>query len=179
MTASLFLDPADNEIKVTREWCMPTKDTFTMPVVRRLFKKYNVGKGWIDPFAGDYSPAEFTNDLNPEKRAASHMHALDFVKRQEREFIGVLFDPPYSPRQMKEVYESIGIHFNKKNGQEAPHFADVKSAISGLVTGFAISFGWNSTGFGISRGFKIVEIILINHGGNGHNDTIVTIEKKI
>jgi hypothetical protein len=44
--------------------------------------------------------------------------------------------------------------------------------------GYAISFGWNSSGFGKKRGFEVKEIYLINHK-RGHNDTIVTIEQKI
>ena len=44
--------------------------------------------------------------------------------------------------------------------------------------GHAISFGWNSNGFGKRRGFEIVEIMLVAHGTH-HNDTIVTVEKKV
>ena len=43
--------------------------------------------------------------------------------------------------------------------------------------GIVISFGWNSIGFGKKRGFKIIEILLVAHGGN-RNDTIVTVEIK-
>ena len=38
-------------------------------------------------------------------------------------------------------------------------------------------FGWNSNGVGKVRGFEIIEILLIAHGGS-HNDTIVTVERK-
>ena len=47
-----------------------------------------------------------------------------------------------------------------------------------LEGGFCISFGWNSNGMGKNRGFEIVEILLVAHGGH-HNDTIVTVEKRI
>ena len=40
-----------------------------------------------------------------------------------------------------------------------------------------ISFGWNSIGFGKNRGFEIIEILLVAHGGT-KNDTIVTVERK-
>lgn len=33
-------------------------------------------------------------------------------------------------------------------------------------------------GIGKTRGFEIVEILLVAHGGN-HNDTIVTVERKL
>lgn len=39
-------------------------------------------------------------------------------------------------------------------------------------------FGWNSGGIGKKYGFEIEKIILIAHGG-WHNDTIITIEKKV
>jgi len=41
-----------------------------------------------------------------------------------------------------------------------------------------LSFGWNSVGMGITRGYEIVEILLVCHGG-AHNDTICIAEKKI
>jgi hypothetical protein len=44
--------------------------------------------------------------------------------------------------------------------------------------GIAISFGWNSVGFGKKHGFMIVEILLVIHGGD-KNDTIVPDEKKV
>jgi hypothetical protein len=46
------------------------------------------------------------------------------------------------------------------------------------VGGYCISFGWNSNGMGKNRGFEIVEILLVSHGGH-HNDTIVTVERKV
>lgn len=45
------------------------------------------------------------------------------------------------------------------------------------VDGYVLSFGWNSSGMGRERGYKMIEILLVNHGG-GRNDTIVTIEMK-
>lgn len=41
-----------------------------------------------------------------------------------------------------------------------------------------LSFGWNTTGMGISRGFQIQEVLLVCHGG-AHNDTICIAEKRI
>lgn len=43
---------------------------------------------------------------------------------------------------------------------------------------YVITCGWNSGGIGKSNGFEIVEILLVPHGG-WHNDTIVTVERKI
>ena len=45
------------------------------------------------------------------------------------------------------------------------------------IGGICMCFGWNSSGVGNRRGFDILEILLVAHGGS-HNDTIVTVEKK-
>ena len=50
----------------------------------------------------------FTNDLNPEIKA-THVDALEFLQSLEgREFDGALFDPPFSPTQVKRAYDSVG-----------------------------------------------------------------------
>ena len=90
---------------------------------------------------------------------------------------GVLFDPPYSPRQIKECYEGIGIkEFNTKSD----FYSNVKDEIARVVKpgGKVISFGWNSMGMGKNRGFEIKRILLVPHGG-AKNDTIVTVEVKL
>ena len=162
----------------------PSQHTFTIPPIKGLLKRYvqNFGKGWIDPFAGENSPAEFTNDLNPDKPTKYHMEALEFCKIMKGEFKGVLYDPPYSARQIKECYDGIGLKTGMNNSDNTPaHFYwNVKKAIAHKIEpgGYAISFGWNSTGFGRQLGFKIIEILLVCHSGQ-HNDTIITVEKKV
>ena len=44
--------------------------------------------------------------------------------------------------------------------------------------GIVITCGWNSGGIGKKYGFEIIEILLVPHGG-WHNDTIITVEKKV
>lgn len=155
---------------------MPSRHTFQIKPIKELLIKYNVGIGWIDPFAGENSPAEITNDLNPEKPTTYHLHARDFAILAPI-CVGCLFDPPYSLRQTKECYEGVGREFTHKDGQEAVHFGSVKDILKDKIT-YAISFGWNSSGFGKKRGFEIIEVLLVNHGGNGHHDTICTVERK-
>ena len=41
-----------------------------------------------------------------------------------------------------------------------------------------ICCGWNSEGIGKKRGFEILEVLLVPHGGS-HNDTIVVVNRKI
>ena len=157
---------------------MPNKWTFTIKPIRGLLQRYGVNHGWVDPFAGENSPAEITNDLNPKMPTNYHLHALDFCDILEGDYKGVLFDPPYSLRQMKECYNSIGI--DKISVEDTNHFPrNVRNAIAPKIKmgGYCLSFGWSSEGIGKKAGFEIIEILLVAHGGK-HNDTIVTVEKK-
>lgn len=162
-----------------RKWCMPNKFTFEITPIKQLIYKYtNGGKGWIDPFANNSKMAEITNDLNPNTRALYHLPATDFIKELKDQYEGVLFDPPYSSRQIKEVYESIDIENSFENTQGS-FWSTPKDLIAPKIKpgGYAICFGWNSNGFGRNRGFKMIEILLVAHGG-AHYDTIVTVERK-
>jgi len=168
-------------MKLYRVWAMPNKETFTIKPIKKLLERYvGNGKGWIDPFAGNNSPAEYTNDLNPDCKTTAHYDAISFVGALDNNFQknGCLFDPPYSLRQLKECYENIDRKMTFDESQDAS-FSKLKDAIAPkiCVGGYVISFGWSSGGFGKNRGFEIIEILLVPHGGH-HNDTIVTVEKK-
>lgn len=167
-------------MKINREWAMPNKHTFIIKPIRELVEKYvGYGENWIDPFAGENSPAEFTNDLNLNMPTKYHLHAFDFINSLSNEFEGCLFDPPYSLRQVKECYNKIGITLlSKKETKYFPSY--IKDAIAPKIKvgGIVICCGWDSNAFGINRGFEFIEILIVAHGGR-HNDTIVTVEKKI
>lgn len=55
-----------------------------------------------------------------------------------------------------------------------------RHALSQVLTPDAtvISCGWNSCGMGQKYGMEIIELLLVAHGG-AHNDTIVTVERKV
>ena len=97
-------------MEIDRVWAMPNKHTFRIkPIADLLLECVGDGYGWLDPFAGFNSPAEYTNDLDPETNASFHLDALEFLISTETGTIGgVLFDPPYSPRQVAECYKSFG-----------------------------------------------------------------------
>ena len=166
-------------MKIERKWAMPSMHTFTIKPIAELLKRYNVGKNWIDPFAGENSLAEITNDLNPEKPTKYHMEAKEFVESINREFDGALFDPPYSLRQIVECYNGIGIVPDKK-WATTKFYTDVKDGLAKIIKpgGLCISFGWNTIGLGKVRGFEIIEVLVISHG-RLHNDTLVTVERKL
>ena len=164
---------------IQRIWAMPNKWTFTIkPIKELLNEEITVGK-WIDPFAGEHSSAEITNGLNPERPTTYHMNALDFLKMfNDNSVDGVLYDPPYSPRQVKECYDGIGAEV-KWDGRTT-FWSDTKNEIARIVRpgGKVICFGWSSMGCGKSRGFEMKRILLVPHGST-KNDTICTVEIKL
>jgi len=101
---------------------------------------------------------------------------LCLSRHEDCSVCGVLFDPPYSPRQLKECYDSLGMCLHDTKSSV---WASWKNEVARVIkpNGLCISFGWQSQGLGKNRGFKIVEIMLVAHGGN-HNDTIITVERK-
>lgn len=173
-------------ITFSRVWAMPNAWTFKIHPIAALLKKYvpEGGENWIDPYAGYNSPAEFRNDLDPEAHAQFNLHALEFAEvlkaqYKHRTFEGILYDPPYSFRQISEHYKALGRKATQLDTSMA-FYEKAKSAFCELIApgGYAISFGWNTNGFGKKRGFRIIEIMAVAHGGS-KNDTLVTIEQKI
>jgi len=172
------------EIKITKKWAMPSKDTFSIKPINELIKGYFsvVGGGRVvDPFSGDSPFAQYcyTNDLDPDKPADEHKDALEFLRGlSDRSVSMVLFDPPYSPRQVSECYKRLGQTVNMQTTQSS-YWGNLKKEIARVIKpgGIVITCGWNSGGIGKKAGFVQVEILLVAHGG-WHNDTIVTVEVK-
>ena len=159
-------------MKINRIWAMPNKWTFTIKPIRELLAS-EVGEGnWLDPFAGNNSPATVTNDLDVMTNATFHWEALDFLNHYENESVdGVIYDPPYSITQAR-------MYGNKKFAS-MKYWADVKNELARVLKpgGKAICFGWSSMGLGKNRGFEMTRILLVPHGGS-KNDTICTVEVK-
>ena len=167
-------------MKITRSWCMPSKNTFDMkPALNVIYEHLGTRDYSIDPFARNSTLATVTNDINKDTIAHFNLDALEFLQSQESSSVDVvLFDPPYSLRQLKECYDNIGKALTQYDTQF--FFSEIKTQIMRVLVkgGKCISFGWNSNGIGKTRGFKLIEIKLIAHGGN-HNDTIITVEEKL
>lgn len=162
---------------------MPNSNTFTIKPINELIKRYiDPSLINIDPFVRDSifkDVCKYTNDLNPEIKATHNLEALEFLKLMENECADlVLFDPPYSFRQIKECYNGIGRKVFQSDTQGS-FYKQKKDEISRILkpNGIVICFGWNSMGLGINRGFELLEILLVPHGGS-RNDTIVTVERK-
>lgn len=170
-------------MRVSRAWAMPSKDTFSIEPIAALVVRHMHGPRWVDPFCG-LSPFKeaciATNDLNPDIDATHHIESLEFLSQfGDGELDGVFFDPPYSPRQISEVYKSVGHDVQTEDTQSA-FWGDRKKEIARIVKpgGIVISCGWNSNGIGYSNFFQHIEVLIVAHGG-WHNDTIVTVEKKV
>ena len=103
-------------MKIERKWSMPNKNTFDIkPIKELLANEVDNSKLWIDPFANKNKIATITNDLNPEYDTTHHMDALEFLKMFDDNSVdGVLYDPPYSPRQVSECYKHVGYNVTQE-----------------------------------------------------------------
>ena len=169
------------ELLISRAWAMPNHATFEIEPIAKFVGKYLDGK-WVDPFARNSRFSRFchaTNDICPDAQTDYHLDALDFMRMfGDGELDGVVFDPPYSPRQISECYKGAGLAVHMSDTQSS--FYSERKKEAARVTkqgGHVLSFGWNSNGIGSGRQFDIVEILIVAHGG-AHNDTICVAEKK-
>ena len=159
---------------------MPNGNTFNIKPISKFVRKHlkqNIKS--IDPFANTNKLATITNDIDPSMNADFCLDALEFLKQFDKESIDVvLFDPPYSPRQVSECYKKLGKTVNMQTTQSS-FWSNMKIEIARILKPNAVvlCFGWNSQGIGKTRGFEMEEILLIAHGGH-HNDTICTMERK-
>ena len=169
----------NSNILIERVWAMPNKNTFEIKPIRNLIMDELTKGLWIDPFANRNKLATVTNDLSMDFDTDYHMDALDFMKIFDSKSVdGVLYDPPYSPRQVSECYNNVGFSVTWDT-TKASFWGNHKREISRIVKigGKVITFGWNSGGIGYKYGFEIQRILLVPHGG-WHNDTICTVEVK-
>lgn len=122
------------DIRFERVWSMPNSNTFDIPPIRKLIsEEVDTNLLWIDPFANTNRIARITNDLNPEYGTQYNMDALDFLKMFDNESVdGVLYDPPYSPRQVSECYKGVGMNVTNRTTQ-ASFWSNHKKEISRIV----------------------------------------------
>lgn len=172
--------PQEELMIISRVWAMPSKHTFLVKPLREIINRYKKsGDVWVDPFAGFHSPAEITNDLNPDAPTRFHLDATQFLLQLPGPVDGVIFDPPYSLTQVARSYKGFGMVLDTKENPTGG-FPKAKDCVSQLVRsgGFVISYGWNTVGMGKKRGFVPIEYLICSHGGN-RNDTLVTVERKL
>ena len=164
----------------SRSWEMPNSNTFDIRCISKLIHKYFKPEfESVDPFANKSKLAKITNDLNPEMDTDYHLDAVEFLKQfADNSLDFVFYDPPYSLRQVSECYKNVGIQVTMETTQSSwrtKHINEISRIIK--PNGIAMCFGWNSSGIGKKRGFELIEVLLVAHGGS-HNDTICTVERK-
>ena len=140
---------------------MPNAQTFQIKPIKNLIQQ-ELGDSFVDPF-----PYPYKQD------------ALEYLKTIHTGTVKTLaFDPPYSQRQLREMYNNAGLALNHPmNNSYWAHLRDEIARVE-MKGGKVISFGWNTSGIGKKRGFEINRILLVAHGSQ-HNDTICTVETKI
>ena len=162
---------------------MPNSNTFSIKPIGEIIRKYisELPKEptIVDPFANSNKLGTITNDLDPQYNTDYHMDATEFLSMLDDNIADmVLWDPPFSPRQVAECYKQFGQTVNMETTQ-ASYWSNQKKQIGRIVkyNGIVITCGWNSGGVGKKYGFEIEEILLVPHGG-WHNDTVVVVERK-
>ena len=173
-----------------RVWAMPNANTFEIEPIYNLIHRYLSDSAIsVDPFARDTEMATYTNDLNPETKAQHHLDAYEFLvmlKTTDVHADLVILDPPYGPRQIVDCYNSIGIDtgtaskVRNRLPTQRMGWKPEKDIIASMQQqgDKVICCGWHSNGMGKDRGYRLIEVMLVAHGGS-RNDTIVTVEKKI
>jgi len=171
-------------MNIQRKWAMPNHNTFSIPPIGEFVEKYlSQSKRSIDPFARNFQGATITNDLNPNTSAEYHESAevflASFIEREP--FDLAIFDPPYSLRQVKEMYDKMGVKkLTMAETHKVGRWIEEKNIIDKILKpgGFVLHFGWHSNGMGKKRNYEIEEILIVAHG-SAHNDTICMAEKKL
>lgn len=159
------------------EWAMPNRWTFQILPIKRFLERWLEGcEIIVDPFCGTSTLATHRNDLGQGGLDAEE-YCLSLMPELEGLADAILFDPPYSPRQIAECYRSIGKECSTRDTQNAALYGRVRKALAPLLRsgGIALSFGWQSSGFG--KAWPTEEIMLVQHGG-AHNDTICVSQRK-
>ena len=189
-TANLVNDKKGKKMtEFSQTFAMPNKNTLSIKPIGKFAEKWinksptlnKLGKVVIDPFAKDCELGTLTNDINPDTKAHYNMRAeefLDMLLGYGAKADVVIYDPPYSPRQISECYSAVGIKTTQQDTQSS-FYTKMKDRIRLLLKpdGIVLSFGWNSMGVG-KKGFEYEEIMLVTHGG-AHNDTICVAQRKV
>lgn len=139
-----------------RVWAMPNHKTFTIKPIKELISN-ELGRYYYDLFPHPYD-----------------MDVLERLKNVKDESLDkIAYDPPYSQRQLFEMYKNLGQNLQSN----AAYFKKLDAEIDRVMQpgGKVIRFGWNSKR--ISKNFEIDRILLVSHGA-AHNDTICTVQIK-
>src|ERR1700761_1976212 len=124
-------------MKFERVFAMPSEDTFSVKPIGEFVQKYlSKSVVSVDPFARNKTWATHTNDLSPDTSAQHHLDAEDFCGLMHSQGVSAdlgIFDPPYSPRQISEVYKSIGREVGMVGTQNGALYRRVRDALDSVI----------------------------------------------
>ena len=176
--ANLIHGNAASGVKMGQAFARPNSQTFTIPPILEFIHRHidTETMAIVDPYARNsgLSGTALTNDLDPSTSARWHLRSDKFLEMVAGSNIlvdAVVYDPPYSPRQISECYKRSNIKCTQSDTQNSSLHARCRRHIHRILKpgGVVLSFGWNSTGMG--RQYTTKEILMVAHGGS-HNDTI-------
>lgn len=156
------------------------KYTFKAPKIHKWVQDHCRDKGVLNLFAGPTfigECREIRNDMDNSIPALYHMDALDLVRQEIKENLAeyekydvIIIDPPYSYRKSMELY----------NGHRNSRFKLLLDELPKILRkdGKVVIFGYCASYMGRSRGFKIDEILVIDHSGAQHA-TLAVVESRI
>lgn len=164
-------------MKFSRKPGVQTKDTHEDKILKRLFQRYSKGAKGIDPFARNCEWCRpFTNDINPDTKAHTHLDAEEFIDAalivERGNFQIAILDPPFSDRQSAESYGTSNLY-----ASDSAKMQRISKKLGDCIMdgGFIIKAGYNSNKF--HDAFELVEIVLATYGGC-MNDTIFSVWRK-
>jgi hypothetical protein len=163
-------------------WTPSYADTFRMKPVAALLRRWLADRTVIvDPFARHARIGTITNDLDPRCGADYQLDARDFLRLLATQHVSadaLLFDPPYSPRQIAEFYRQLGRRVTTRDTQNARLYRECRDLALPLLRPDAvvISCGWSGIGFGVRRGCRREELLVLTHGA-AHHATLVLVER--
>ena len=145
-------------LTINRAWGFPSVNTFEIAPIKDFVSRHvSECTVVVDPFANRSKFGTITNDLNHEYDTSYHLDALDFLKMFDDKSVDcVLYDPPYSTRQVVEQYKGFGKEITRETTQSswrARHLDEIQRILK--QGGRALCFGWNSNGVGKKRGFSL------------------------
>lgn len=144
--------------------------------VRKKLRKFNIERS-LDPFARDCEVFSFTNDIDPNTKAKSHMDALDFMKKMADtnpwKFDLIWFDPPFSSRQSNEIYDG---HVNVYT--DPAYMKDLYATIPKLLDTHGLFVRWGYNTNNPCPSILRLEYVYIFPQGANKNDVLVSIFKR-
>jgi hypothetical protein len=148
---------------------MPKQDVTRITAINRLITEEVGDEEWItDLFKTESGYA-------PDRLIQQRIDSYDRTHSMRPALDGILFNPPITFAQAAAYHRTMQRGWDGRSSW----WSGMKDKVASLIRegGKCVSISWDSTGLGISRGFIMERLLIVNHGGHWH-DSIVTVERK-